>query len=666
MDLTWFELRSVGMEIGTRLRGYYINNIYRAGPLALVLRLRGPEGRESLLVVHMRRAAWITEKVARIQGMDESSRRLRDHLVRLRIGGASAVKNERIIEIQADPDRRIYMEFFGAGNIVVVYSGIIEAALNSFEGRGRSVIPGAPYELPSPRRMIFEIPADQLISAAAESSRSLDRTLGSKFLAPSKYLEEALWRVGLDPNAPANSVARRDLERLAEELARMYAELTSGTSLYLYRNDGVLEVSASRLRRLEDLHHISPELYESPSEALDAALRAEITEAASTSTDEGLEERRQLEEEARAQEARARELSAKATALRELASGLTSGSLSLEEALRRLEGDVEVRGERVILGDVGVPAGNPYALASAIYGYAKKLESAAESLMSKAAEVRNRAGRLGEEYARRRPPEELVAQERRWYERHRWFYTSSALLAVGGRDASGNSALIRRYMDEGDVVFHAEIVGSPFFILKDGRKAAREDDIREVAQATVSFSRAWREGLAAADAYYVYPEQVSPSAPSGEYLPRGSFMIRGTRNYVKGLKLEVAVGLCVEPAEGRTVLCSAPRRSMDEHGLVYVIVEPGHMKASEVTSKIIRMLSDHLPSNLSGLRGVLRTDEVARLLPPGNSKVVEVARGKRLREMDVGMGVRDNVRTPHGTEGQGDNEQPHNNGVPKG
>ena len=297
MDLTWFELRSVGMEIGTRLRGYYINNVYRAGPLALVLRLRGPEGRESLLVVHTRRAAWITEKVARIQGMDESSRRLRDHLVRLRIGGASAVKNERIIEIQADPDRRIYMEFFGAGNIVVVYSGIIEAALNSFEGRGRSVIPGAPYELPSPRRMIFEIPADQLISAAAESSRSLDRTLGSKFLAPSKYLEEALWRVGLDPNAPANS------ERLAEELARMYAELTSGTSLYLYRNDGVLEVSASRLRRLEDLYHISPELYESPSEALDAALRAEITEAASTSTDEGFEERRQLEEEARAQEA---------------------------------------------------------------------------------------------------------------------------------------------------------------------------------------------------------------------------------------------------------------------------------------------------------------------------------------------------------------------------
>ncbi|PMP95464.1 MAG: hypothetical protein C0167_03070, partial [Nitrososphaera sp.] len=73
MDLTWFELRSVGMEIGTRLRGYYINNVYRAGPLALVLRLRGPEGRESLLVVHTRRAAWITEKVARIQGMDESS-----------------------------------------------------------------------------------------------------------------------------------------------------------------------------------------------------------------------------------------------------------------------------------------------------------------------------------------------------------------------------------------------------------------------------------------------------------------------------------------------------------------------------------------------------------------------------------------------------------------
>ena len=638
MDLTWFELRSVGMEIGTRLRGYYINNVYRAGPLALVLRLRSSGGGESLLVVHTRRAAWITERATRIQGIDESARRLRDHLVRLRISDASAVRNERIIEIEADPDKRIYMEFFGAGNVVVVSSGIIEAALNSFEGRGRSVIPGTPYELPSPRRMIFELSADQLISAAAESSKPLGRTLGSKFLAPSKYLEEALWRVGLDPNAPANSIARRDLERLAEELARMYTELTSGTSLYLYRNDGVLEVSASRLRRLEDLYHASPELHESPSEALDIALRAEIAEATSTSADEDLEERRRLEEEARAREARARELSVKASALRELASGLTSGSLGVEEALRRLEGHAEVRGERVIVGDVGVPTGNPYALASAIYEYAKKLESAAESLMAKAAEVRGRAIRLGEESARRRPPGELVAQERRWYERHRWFYTSGVLLAVGGRDASGNSALIRRYMDEEDLVFHAEIVGSPFFVLKKGRRAAREDDIREVAQATVSFSRAWREGLAAADAYYVYPEQVSSSAPSGEYLPRGSFMIRGTRNYVKGLELEIAVGLCVEPVEGRTILCSAPRRSMDEHGLVYVVVEPGHMKASEVVSKITRVLSDHLPQDLSGLRGALKPEEVARLLPPGNSKVVEVARGKRLREMDVGMG----------------------------
>ena len=54
-----------------------------------------------------------------------------------------------------------------------------------------------------------------------------------------------------------------------------------------------------------------------------------------------------------------------------------------------------------------------------------------------------------------------------WYERYHWFITSDGLLAVGGRDSSSNSALVRKHLTEQDIVFHAEIYGSPFFILKN-------------------------------------------------------------------------------------------------------------------------------------------------------------------------------------------------------
>ena len=57
-------------------------------------------------------------------------------------------------------------------------------------------------------------------------------------------------------------------------------------------------------------------------------------------------------------------------------------------------------------------------------------------------------------------------RKKSWYERYRWFFTSDGVLAVGGRDSSSNSAIIRKYLEKNDKVFHAEVHGSPFFLLK--------------------------------------------------------------------------------------------------------------------------------------------------------------------------------------------------------
>ena len=87
-------------------------------------------------------------------------------------------------------------------------------------------------------------------------------------------------------------------------------------------------------------------------------------------------------------------------------------------------------------------------------------------------------------------------------------FTSDGILAVGGRDSSSNSAIIRKYMEKDDKVFHAEIHGSPFFILKDKNETIMPLSIRETSHATVCFSRAWKEGMYGVNCYWVTPEQV--------------------------------------------------------------------------------------------------------------------------------------------------------------
>ncbi len=49
----------------------------------------------------------------------------------------------------------------------------------------------------------------------------------------------------------------------------------------------------------------------------------------------------------------------------------------------------------------------------------------------------------------------LALQKKRWYHRFRWFTTSDGVLVIGGRDASQNEELVKKYMEGGDLFVHA-------------------------------------------------------------------------------------------------------------------------------------------------------------------------------------------------------------------
>jgi predicted ribosome quality control (RQC) complex YloA/Tae2 family protein len=212
-----------------------------------------------------------------------------------------------------------------------------------------------------------------------------------------------------------------------------------------------------------------------------------------------------------------------------------------------------------------------------------------------------------------------VSRKREWYEKFRWFYSSEGFLVVGGRDATTNEIIIKKHVEPNDVVFHAEVRGAPFVLVKTQGATPSEQSIKEAAQFAASHSHAWKGGYGAVDVYWVQPEQVSKTPPSGEYLPKGSFMIHGTKNYVKGAILEVAVGLKKE--KGNYRLIGGPTEAIAHQTGIYIELVPGKESSGSLAKEIRKKLAEL--SSEDARKEVLRLplEEIQSFLPAGGGTV---------------------------------------------
>lgn len=205
--------------------------------------------------------------------------------------------------------------------------------------------------------------------------------------------------------------------------------------------------------------------------------------------------------------------------------------------------------------------------------------------------------------------DELVIKKktkREWYEKFRWFFSSTGHLVIGGRDATTNEILIKKNTAKNDLVFHTDMAGSPFFVIKhEEGKEITSDTIQETANATAIFSRAWKSGLASTETFYVTPEQVTKDAQSGEFLPKGAFMVRGKNTYVKP-EMDLAIG----EYDGKAM--AGPLNAVKAHCKSYIVLEQGEKKPSDIAKEIKRII-----------RGI-EQDEIIRVLPSGGCRVKEV------------------------------------------
>ena len=208
-------------------------------------------------------------------------------------------------------------------------------------------------------------------------------------------------------------------------------------------------------------------------------------------------------------------------------------------------------------------------------------------------------------------PKKREKKNLKWYEKLRWFITSDNTLVIGGRDAGTNEAVVKKYLDNNDIYLHADIHGATSTAIKLEGKSLNDTILKESGEFAASFSSAWSKGFTTQDVFWVHPDQVSKTPEAGEFLAKGSFVIRGNRNYIRSARVKIAIGIV--DYEGKRIM-AGPVESLEAHCENYVVLKPGYTKKEAIAKKILHKINED---------DLLTLDDIIRVLPSGKCDIDE-------------------------------------------
>jgi len=655
-----FDIAAVTSELSDLIKGSRIGKIYQINRNILLLKLRDPNGEIRYLLIEAGRRIHVTKYDFEKPKMPPNfCMALRKYLENGVIEDVVQYDFERIVELIIRRGGRIYRlitELFAEGNIILVGSdNKILHALNYRKMRDRNIIRGEDFKYPPPRGKDLRhvtLKDIQRIKdfGKIEVVRALTRVLGVGGL----YAEEILLRSSIDKNKPCLLLTDEDLTALLNGVREITSQIGSWKPcLYVDEAGEFIDVTPFPLKRYSGFSMIKVESF---NEALDeyyakVGLKSEIKGV------EKIVEREiaNLTRILREQEERLRELSEKSRIYRQMGEKIFAHLHEIDFLINRVMDEKRsgknweeifksMLKDKAITPSIRFLSINPKNLtlqvsvdgqfldlnlrlsaqqnAAKYYERAKKMEEKIKGLEKAMEETKRKILEKRAEAEKKADAAKLplmVRRKKEWYEKFRWFFSSEGFLVIGGRDAGTNEVIIKKYMEPRDIVLHADIPGSPFTVIKTQGKTPSEKTLREAAQFTASYSRAWKENLRAIDVYWIKPEQVSKKPPSGEYLPRGSFMIYGTKNYIRGVPLEVAIGVKREGDLFKVI--GGPPEAVSKQTRLYVKIVPGKEPSGRLAKNIRFILANMAP--LEDQDKILRIaiEDIQAFIPSGRGSI---------------------------------------------
>ncbi|UCE57681.1 MAG: NFACT family protein [Candidatus Bathyarchaeota archaeon] len=660
--MTSFDIAALTLELNPLIEGVRIDNIYQINPLTLLLKLRRSNQPQLHLLIEAGKRFHLTSyALKKPEKPPTFCMALRKYLRNGKINGIRQHEFERIIMIEVSKKEgnfKLISELFGEGNIILVNpENRILQALTYKRMRDRNLLRGEVFQHPPSSGINpLKLKRQDFIQIRDLGLLEIVRAL-TKFLSiGGHYAEEVLLRAQIDKKTPCNSLTEPELDEIFDHLQQILSFINTGNvepSIAIKEEGKWIDATPVPLKKYAKYDQRSCETF---NDALDdyyteMIVGEGVIETAKESELELGRHQRILQRQQKALE----DLKDQIERNKHIGNliylhlgNLQSLSHEIIEAKRSGKSWVEIissmeDGKKAgLLPDAyfhSLEPPNPtinvsvensvfplnlrrsiQANATRYYTKAKKAEKKLEGVKKVLRETQAKIGELTHQIKEVKEIRKPVAKRRKkaWYEKFRWFYSSDGFLVLGGKDATTNEILIKRHMEPHDIVFHAEILGAPFVLVKTEGKTPPEQTIKESAQLAASYSRAWRDMLRAVDVYWVNPEQVKKSPPTGQYLKKGAFMIHGAKNFIRGALLQVAVGIKINEKE--TIVVGGPVEAIANKTKIYVEIVPGEQKSSKLAKRIRQILAEKV-SKASKVRILkIPKEEIQVFIPLGKGK----------------------------------------------
>jgi predicted ribosome quality control (RQC) complex YloA/Tae2 family protein len=659
MELSGIELHYLVNKINSKVTsGFYVSNISSITKNSILLKLHHPIEPDIMLMVSTK-GIWLTNKKYKQVEENQFVKTLSKEIERARISSISQPGSERIFLVhfvnRDDKVRILIVEIFGKGNIILCDESMkILWILNRVDVRHRTLNTGSDYVLPPNRgEDVLHITVESMLVKTSPVPEDIEvvKWLGKSTSLPRKFVEEILFQSGINTKF-TNQLSNKDIEiiyKKTKEITDKVLDEKNHEPSVTIDKMGVA-IDASPISMSKEANAKKVETY---MEAIDQVLSNEILSIGrSLKTEEADKKILELEHDLEEQNKAKMSVISKSKGLRSVAHELMNlSSLGIQDMNDNLVKTLLEKNDSKIVFENGLTylvllneriklESSIPKFSSQLFSRAKELERGASNIDKASEELKSRIEKLQGQTQKIHEKIQFKALEsKEWYERYRWFVTTDGYLVIGGRDSSSNSAVIRKHMTDDDIVFHAEIHGSPFFLIKNAKNQDNENTkfIEETAQATVSFSRAWKDGLSSGDAYWVFPNQIKKGAPTGQFLPKGSFVIEGKRNFCKGIELKLSIGLV--KIESRYTIVSGPLNAIKKRSLVFASLLPGGSDpmnlAKKIKSEFVRAISE-FDSDLADYLKKVLLDDFIRMLPTGQSKIEHIERGQSVNDVKIG------------------------------